>query len=199
MLSLKIGSMKMGPVPSLKIIEPMQKLSSIMDAKTNIPASLESSLIASAVADMFETDISLEEARLLKSYMNTVLLVQEDNISMQTKTYDQHLVAYLDNLGIKELSFDETEYFKYVKTMKVKGLELEYNKLAFYMIHLRYLKFTAETPNPKLRINRLMGKAVNKIVSVSEEDGFSMATGTKMGGTSRSQLLSGKLSLDSSK
>jgi hypothetical protein len=56
--------------------------------------------------------------------------------------------------------------------MKVKGLELEYNKLAFYMIHLRFLKFTAETPNPKLRINRLMGKAINKIVSVSEEDGF---------------------------
>jgi hypothetical protein len=54
----------------------------------------------------------------------------------------------------------------------MKGLEIEQKKLDYWQIAIRLLAYTNETANPQFRIDRIMSRVINKVVVLSDEDGF---------------------------
>ena len=172
MRSLKAGSIKNRPIPNPKVLELMGKLTSIIDSNTDTSKHLENGIISSAVADIFSTEFTTDDAKLLQSHLNYVLSIHAEEVDIQNKTFEDHTTAYCKSLNLNELPDDEKEFIRYLRMMKQKGLVLEQKKLDFYILAIRLLAFTNETANPQFRIDRLMSKTVNKIVALSEEDGF---------------------------
>jgi hypothetical protein len=172
MRSLKIGAIKARPIANPKCNDLLNKLTSLIDSKTDVSKHLENDNVTSITKDIFETDFTLDEAKVLQSHLNAVLSVHGEDVDVQNKSFEDHTMIYYKELNLTELGEEEKDFIKYLRMMKMKGLVLEAKKLEFYLLAIRLLSFTAENANPQFRIDRLMSRVVNKIVVLSDEDGF---------------------------
>jgi hypothetical protein len=172
MRSLKAGAIKARPIANPKCNELLNKLTSLIDSKTDVSKHLENENVTSITKDIFETDFTLDEAKMLQSHLNSVLSVHGEDVDVQNKAFEDHTMIYYKDLNLTELPEEEKEFIKYLKMMKMKGLVLEAKKLEFYLLAIRLLCYTAENANPQFRIDRLMSRVVNKVVVLSDEDNF---------------------------
>jgi hypothetical protein len=171
MRSLKTGAIKGRPLPNPKVYELMKKLTSLIDSKTD-DKHLENGNIGSITADIFDTEFTVDEAKLLQSHLNLILSIHADDVNLQTIAFDDHTTAYLKSINLTELSDDDKEFIRRIKMMRMKGLEIEQKKLDYWQIAIRLLAYTNETANPQFRIDRIMSRVINKVVVLSDEDGF---------------------------
>jgi hypothetical protein len=119
----------------------MKKLTSLIDSKTETPKHLENGIIGSITADIFDTESTVDEAKLLQSHLNLVLSIHADDVDLQNIAFDDHTTAYLKSLNLTELSDDGKEFIRRVKTMRMKGLEIEQKKLDYWQIAIRLLAY----------------------------------------------------------
>lgn len=172
MLSLKSGNLKTGSAPNALIVAFKNRLTSIIDSKTQASYNDENSIVVSAAVDGFEHDFTMDEIKMLQTYLSNLVVVNADNIDTQTKKYEDHSIAYCRELKCDSLPQQEEDYMKLIDKMTRKGLQLEYNKLELCMIGIRLRFYTSESANRQLKTDRLMSRTVNKMVSLLDEDGF---------------------------